>query len=1317
MKKPILIGSICLLACFVFARNYPAHTKAEHSIEKEKKEVPVAATTPTVTTTVVTNILQISASGGGSVTSTGTDAAGVALTLTNKGVCWSTTPGPTIAGWCSADQTYGGSTCCNKVGTFTSTFFNLQPVTTYYYRAYAANVNGITYGTEYSFTTSDYVQGVTGGRKFYFSSTGNDATGTGTLVNPWQSLDKLSKLVTNGTVTFQPGDTVAFKCGETFFGRITDNYTGGYWANTNDRSASNWYYWSAPSGTPAHPIVITSYGTGAKPNWLHGKSYPQTSVRNHYVNGQLVRGHEGRAIFMFGGVHDIILDGIQCNDYRMTDVSKNSPGYSGGLILGEFTNSSGGLQNSSASDTTRRKSFVRRFSVRNCDFKNTMYGIQDASMWDSKITGCTFTNFKATADTFGTHDVGAGAIDGLNGFNVEISNNYFQGAWAKFGRIGSCGGLGGIALDIFVLKNSRIAYNTFVDCSGVFEIGNLERTDSAAGSQYDTFAFNKVVNCGQFGVTHVASGDAFQGNNHNIYMWNNVMISNHKDRHIGPGFGDDIYGDGQGFAQQMWFFRGKAQGSNLYPKNPRCTTTKGSAVVTVSDTTGIKLGSVAYAEWNLDTLGNSLGDEDTLLGITPKTTTVISIDVAEGGAKTVTLSDTATASRTNTSNIKFYLPIADTSWSQPYNSAYNNIQNATTVNGVSSNTAKWGNAFDTLTDWKNNVVYVSNGIRQGYTTSERSKFKKRNNIYLLRANYIGTTLVSTGNQLGTAERILTSSSKMFVDTSAAYPENWDLHLMDTTATATPGVAISGFTVDFAGNPITTPFVGLYKYSASAVTPPAVSTSATTSVTASAATIAGNVTADGGATVTRRGLIYSTLAIVDTTTTTGGGKVINASTGIGSYTASITGLAASTLYHVRAFALNSAGITYGADSTFTTINALAIVTTTVPYAVTISGAVTGGNVTSNGSSTVTRKGLIYSTGTITDTTNTTGGGKIVSTSTGTGVYTSTITGRTSATTYFVRAFAVNASGVSYGDQLYFTTLNGRPIVTTNTATLVSYTSATIGGTTSIPTGASAITRRGIIYSTGTITDSTSTTGGGKVIATTAGSGTFTAAITGLATNTLYHIKAFAINASGIVYEGAQFDPPTDKTFTTLTPAVPSIATTAAATITSTGAKLGGNITSANGATITRRGVIYSTGTITDTTSTTGGGKALMVTPATGSYVISVTGLIPFVTYNARAFGVNAIGVSLGSNITFKTTKAVPTITSFTPTSGAAGTLVTINGTNLLGATSVTVAGMPVTSYTVVSATRITANVGPGTSGKISVTTPSGTATSTGTFTLL
>ena len=52
---------------------------------------------------------------------------------------------------------------------------------------------------------------------------------------------------------------------------------------------------------------------------------------------------------------------------------------------------------------------------------------------------------------------------------------------------------GGVAFDIFNLKNSRIAYNTVIDCSGMFEIGNLDALDSTSGAQYDTVAFNKVI--------------------------------------------------------------------------------------------------------------------------------------------------------------------------------------------------------------------------------------------------------------------------------------------------------------------------------------------------------------------------------------------------------------------------------------------------------------------------------------------------------------------------------------------------------------------------------------------------------------------------------------------------------------------------------------------------------------------------------------------------------------------------------------------------------------------------------------------------------
>jgi len=90
----------------------------------------------------------------------------------------------------------------------------------------------------------------------------------------------------------------------------------------------------------------------------------------------------------------------------------------------------------------------------------------------------------------------------------------------------------------------------------------------------------------------------------------------------------------------------------------------------------------------------------------------------------------------------------------------------------------------------------------------------------------------------------------------------------------------------------------------------------------------------------------------------------------------------------------------------------------------------------------------------------------------------------------------------------------------------------------------------------------------------------------------------------------------------------------------------------------------------------------------------------------------------NNFTVTGTGALPTITSFSPTSGPVGTSVTINGTNFTGATQVKFNQTAAASFSVNSAgTKITTKVPSGaTTGKISVTTPAGTATSSNTFTL-
>jgi hypothetical protein len=82
-----------------------------------------------------------------------------------------------------------------------------------------------------------------------------------------------------------------------------------------------------------------------------------------------------------------------------------------------------------------------------------------------------------------------------------------------------------------------------------------------------------------------------------------------------------------------------------------------------------------------------------------------------------------------------------------------------------------------------------------------------------------------------------------------------------------------------------------------------------------------------------------------------------------------------------------------------------------------------------------------------------------------------------------------------------------------------------------------------------------------------------------------------------------------------------------------------------------------------------------------------------------------------------TGATVTISSFSPIKAKAGTKVTIVGTNLTGATGVKIGGVKAT-FTVASGTKITATVpARAKTGKISVTTPAGTFTSTRTFTRL
>ena len=101
---------------------------------------------PTIMTNTVMSISSTSAVCGGVIASAGGDSIAI------RGVCWSSTPNPTIALSSKTSNGFGS-------GSFTSSIIGLQPGTTYYVRAYATNSAGTGYGNEISFTTQTILSG------------------------------------------------------------------------------------------------------------------------------------------------------------------------------------------------------------------------------------------------------------------------------------------------------------------------------------------------------------------------------------------------------------------------------------------------------------------------------------------------------------------------------------------------------------------------------------------------------------------------------------------------------------------------------------------------------------------------------------------------------------------------------------------------------------------------------------------------------------------------------------------------------------------------------------------------------------------------------------------------------------------------------------------------------------------------------------------------------------------------------------------------------------------------------------------------------
>ena len=413
------------------------------------------------------------------------------------------------------------------------------------------------------------------------------------------------------------------------------------------------------------------------------------------------------------------------------------------------------------------------------------------------------------------------------------------------------------------------------------------------------------------------------------------------------------------------------------------------------------------------------------------------------------------------------------------------------------------------------------------------------------------------------------------------------------------------------------------------------------ITATQATLVGNVGDNGGDTLSEYGFRWGTTNDQATLISSGNLESIT-NTFTGEFEITLSQLDHSTTYYFIVFAANSVGTAYSEVFSFTTSAITPPVheggvfphgSSVLDTSFSLEGAIRSGGADP------TDYGFYYRTGSGYSEAQMLSGGTQVQSSSflqyNNGIFNFSVhnISATQNTTYSVMAYATNVGGTSYSQINTFTTeetiVTGPPVV--------GALSINFEGTLSIRAIGRIledydlpVTEVGFYYGAGSIDTVNELTVQGTKITTTLGSNDqWSSTVTNLNHGTTYNWIAFATNSEGTDYSSIQ-------SLTTMEDAaVPDMSTLPASNITQTSARFGGQVISSIGSSVTAAGWYYGSQTSVSSLVANGTRVNYSGSAPTSTFYQVVSGLDPDTTYRYVAFGTNNEGTGYGTVRSFTT----------------------------------------------------------------------------------